>query len=219
MKRFTLGLASLILLTAIGQTNAETLTFQFGMEYSGATAPLGTAPWLTATFDDGGTPGTVQLTFEATNLTGVEFVGEWLFNLDAALDPTALNFTNQSAIGSFSDPMIHTGVDAFHAGGDGLYDIRFEFAESGGTAARFGVGDTLVTEISGIGTLTADSFDFTSTPKGSSAGPFWSVAHIQGIGIDGLESGWITAPEPSSLVISLIALLSLSAFFVGRARA
>ncbi len=74
------------------------------------------------------------------------------------------------------------------------------------------MGDTLVTEISGIGTLTAGSFDFVSTPKGSSAGPFWSVAHIQGIGIDGSESGWVAAPEPSSLIISLIALLSLSAF-------
>ncbi len=120
MRRFTPALAILLLLTGIGQANAETLTFQFGMEYSGATAPLGTAPWLIATFDDGGTPGTVELTFEATNLTGVEFVGEWLLNLDPALDPTALSFTQQSTIGSFSDPMIHTGVDAFHAGGDGL---------------------------------------------------------------------------------------------------
>ena len=212
MKRFTSAFACLILLSAIGQANADTLTFSYMMEYSGGTPPAGSPPWLTATFDDGGTPGTVELTLAATNLTDDEFVRVWMFNLDPTLDPTALNFAKQSTTGSFDDPVISTGVDAFHAGGDGLYDFQFEFATSGGTDARFGMGDTYVTEISGIGSLTASSFDFESAPKGSSNGPFWSVAHIQAIGEEDMDSGWITAPEPSSFVISVIALVALAPF-------
>ena len=219
MRQFTINFVALIVLMGIGQANAGTLSFGLDTEYTGGVAPEGTTPWLTATFDDGGIAGTVELTLDGTNLTGTEFVDEWLFNLDPTLDPTALSFSTTSTTGSFADPAIHTGVDAFHAGGDGLFDLQFVFANSGGIAERFGMGDRLVTEISGIGTLTAASFDFGSALGGSFAGPLRSVAHIQAIGADSMDSGWISAPEPSSIALSVIGLFTLLAFVSRRGSA
>jgi hypothetical protein len=45
--------------------------------------------------------------------------------------------------------------------------------------------------------LTASSFNFLSAPDGGH-GPFYTAAHVQGIGIDGNFSGWVTVPEPAT---------------------
>ena len=198
----TLPVIFLMCTFAAEDANGGTLTLGMMREYSGGDPPEGATPWITATFDDGGIAGTVDLTLATTNLTGTEFVGEWLFNLDPTLDPMLLSFSTISSVGSFTPPSINTGVDEYKAGGDGLFDLQFEFATSNAGNGRFDSGDSLVVEISGIPTLTAASFDFLSTPKGSSNGPFVTVAHIQAIGTDGEGSGWVTAPEPSSALLS-----------------
>ena len=122
---------------------AAAITFDLVFEFSGGTAPEGAAPWLTVTLDDGGTPGSVDLTLADTNLTGSEFVFEWELNLDPALDLNALVFSAPTKTGAFTDPIINTGVDAFMADGDGFFDIQFLFDNTDGAPTRFGVGDSV----------------------------------------------------------------------------
>ncbi len=177
---------------------AAAITFDLVVEFSGATAPAASAPWLTVTLDDGGTPGSVDLTLADTNLSGSEFVFEWELNLDPALDLNALVFSAPTKTGAFTDPIINTGVNAFMADGDGLFDIQFLFDNSDGAPTRFGVGDSVDYTITGIPSLTVSSFDFLSV-KGAGQGAFETAAKVGGIGPND-ESGWIGVPEPSSLV-------------------
>jgi len=196
-------LASLVLAVA-GPVSAATLVFDSSYEFSGGTSPEGAAPWLRATFDDGGKSGEVTLTFEAANLVGTEFVSNLYFNLDPVFDPTQLVFGAITKVGSFDDPSISTGVDAFKADGDGKYDLLFGFATSGagGGIHRFGVGESMSLKISGIAGLVANSFNFLSAPDGGN-GPWLTAAHVQSIGRAG-GSGWVTVPEPSGVALAAL---------------
>lgn len=199
-----------------GQTTAATISYDLNIEFSGGTAPSGFAPWLSATFDDGGGIGSVTLTLDVVNLASTEFVREWYFNLDPALDPTALAFSAPTKTGSFANPTISLGVDQFKADGDGRYDILVAFATGGGPSQRFNAGDQAVFTITGISTLTAASFKFLSAPDGGH-GPFHTAAHVQGTG-GGEDSGWVTTvvpggsddpiviPEPSTWLLALLAI-------------
>jgi len=189
-------------LLVVGGAGASTITFPMSVEFSGGTPPIGASPWLTATFDDGGSAGSVDLTLETTNLTGTEFVFQWTFNLDPALDPTDLEFSAPTKIGAFANPTVSLGTNAFMADGDGRYDVKVAFENSDGPPTRFGAGDTVIYTITGIPTLTASSFDFLSEPAGGH-GPYPTAAHVGAIPPDG-NSGWITTPEPAAL--SLVAL-------------
>lgn len=224
-------LKRLVSLAALAMTlggfanQALALTFNLDTEFSGATAPVGTTPWLTATFDDAlPSPSTVTLSMDIANLTAAEFVDEWLFNLNPALDPTALIFTYVSGIAA----SISTGVNFQQADGDGRFDIRFDFPNAP-PSTRFGAGDApSVYTISGIPTLTAASFDFSSV-QGGGQGTFHSAAHIQAIGSDAEQSGWIgdsggdggdggvnPIPEPGTILLFVQGLFGLA--FYGRKR-
>ena len=210
-----LGFLSVVVVACLAfatAARAAIVTYDFNVEYSGATPPAGTAPWLRATFDDGGAPGSVSLTLTALNLTGGEFVNDWLFNLNPALSAKSLNFAVQSTTGTFATPVVVTGENDHSAAGSTMFDILIDF-DNAPPANRFGAGESSTYTITGIPTLTANSFDFLSI--GGGQGPFFSVAHVQGIGPSGNNSGWVTqVPEPTSL-----ALLSLGAtMLVGRRR-
>lgn len=186
----------------------DVVTFELGYQFNATgTPPTGPTPWLRATFDDGGTPGSVDLLLETPNLVDAESVFDWYFNLDPALDPTALAFSAPIKTGLFADPVINTGVDAYMADGDGRYDIWFDFATADGGANRFGVGDSLEYTITGIPTLVASSFNFLSLDMGG-YGPFYTVGHIAAIAPSN-TSGWITVPEPATAVLMLGALALL----------
>ncbi len=60
---------------------AAPITFNYSSEFSGGTAPAGTSPWITATFESISATQ-VKLTFSGANLVGSEFVGEWDFNFN-----------------------------------------------------------------------------------------------------------------------------------------
>ena len=179
---------------------ATIISFDLSVEFSGATPPVGAIPWLKAVFDDGDTSGSVNMKLSTPNLTANEFVSEWSFNLDPALSPGSLVFSAPTKTGSFTSPSISTGVDAFKADGDGYFDIKLGFATGGGTSERFGVGDAVEYTITGIPSLTSASFDFLSAPGGGH-GPYPTAAHVQSIGED--DSGWVTAPEPTSVILVL----------------
>jgi hypothetical protein len=186
MKRIvkTLLLAAAV---AMAVSQASALTFQYNIEFSGAQAPGGPPPWLTATFTDSGA-GTVSLILSASGLTGSENVTEWDFNVTDSFIGN-LTFSQTSKTGTFTDPTILQSSNAFKADGDGNYDIEFLFA-TGSAAARFGAGESVTYDISATG-LTANDFNLLSQPAGGH-GPFLSAAHVQnttGAGTGG--SGWI----------------------------
>ena len=194
MKKLCAFMCVMVFLLALPlAAGALTLTLEYDIEFSGATPPAGESPWLEARFDDGGTPGSVELKLEAGGLTADEFVSNWYFNLDPALNPLSLGPFTQ--VGDLSEDPQWTvqgfGVDAFKADGDGLYDILIGFGNN-----SFGAGDEAMFLITGIPTLTANDFNFFSTPDGG-AGTFLSAAHVQGIGPDGEYSGWAAPSQPT----------------------
>jgi hypothetical protein len=178
--------------------------YRFNTTFSG-TGPAGSAPWIEATFHDVAS-GTVSLVISNNGLSGSEFISGLYFNLNSNYNATSLSFQLMSgSIGSCATN-IWTGRDQFKADGDGKYDILFDFDTASGH--RFGAGDYLVYQISGISSLNVLDFEYLSAPAGGS-GPFLAAAHVQSIGSDG-SSGWVRptefsrifpVPEPSSAAL------------------
>jgi hypothetical protein len=190
-----------------GSAQAAIVSFNLGTIFSGTGTPTNSPPWLNATFADVSLD-TVELTITAVGLTGGEKVGGIYFNLDPVLDPTQLVFSAPTKTGSFSDPTVSTGLDSYKADGDGKYDILIAFDTDNADAFY---GGNVVKYTITLASLTANSFDFLSSPAGG-AGPFKTAAHIQALGTCG-DSAWITGgrthdvPEPATMCI-----LGLGAF-------
>jgi hypothetical protein len=198
------------LLLSASAVSAATLTLGLGIPFSGADQPAGTAPWITATFDDSfGDANTVRLTLSATNLVDEEGVTEWFFNFDPSLVPTLLTFTVVDNSDSVPNA-INTGVDSFMANGDGMYDILFDLPPPGGAfEPRLTAGEAIIYDIGYVSPITVASFDFFSA-VGGGQGYFTSAASIQGIGPSGDGSGWIAVPEPSTALLVASGLIGLA---------
>lgn len=139
-KLYTILMAvALVFLLGMGYTaHAATITFDYTIEFSGATPPAGEPPWLTATFVETGADE-VTLTMDTEGLVDNEFVTGWYFNFDD--DPTALAITYSSGTSATS---VDTGSNSFQADGDGKFDILFEYPDAAGDS-RFGAAETSVT--------------------------------------------------------------------------
>jgi hypothetical protein len=205
MRSGFLTCTSLVALMA-GGVQAASVTYDFNFEFSGGTSPVGSAPWLRVNFDDGGSAGSVDMTFTAVNLTANEFVSKAYFNLDPQLLASGLVFSAPTKTGTFTSPTISLGTNAYQAGPDGLFDVRFDFATGGGANGRFGAGEAVKYTVSGYAGLVASSFAYLSFPSGGQ-GPFPVAAHVQSIGANG-DSGWVThvVPEPASFAAAFLAL-------------
>ncbi len=184
------------------QASAASVTFNY-TESFGSVPPDGPAPYATATFDDGGTAGSVTLTMTVAGTVDGADVTAMFFNLDPTLDPTLLTFNRDGGTGpAAATTNILTGVDAYRAGGDGYYDIVFDFPPPpGNDAAKFNAGEDLVYTITGTG-ITADSFNFFATPGPGEGnpGPYLSVARFQSTGPDQEGSDWVGAvPVPAAV--------------------
>ncbi len=224
LRRCAIVASTILFLGLASPVSATVMTFPLSIEYSGSSPPAGSAPWLTAIFDDENTPGTVKLKLIASNLTGNEFVSVWNFNLNPNLSPADIAFSAPTKVGSFADPTVSKTVNAFSAGPDASYDIEFSFSLSGmgGGTQRFGAGESAEYTITGSGGaagLVVADFNFLSQPgNGGVGGPFLTGAHVQSI--NGEDSGWITVlpglnpfdviPEPSSLALLTLSLCGLA---------
>jgi hypothetical protein len=196
-----------------GHANAGYVTYNLDTEFSGATSPEGFTPWITATFDDTAAAMgyDVRLTMYAVNLVDAESIKQWYFNFDPGLDPTQLSFSLVGIPGSVPNN-INTGVDAYKADGvGGWFDIQFEFPPpKGDFSSRFTAGEKVVYDISYNSPINVNvsSFNFTSAPDSSVGGMYTTAAHIQRIGTNNQDSGWITngsagpvVPEPISSIL------------------
>ena len=204
--------AALIAAVSVSTVQAATVTFEY-TESFGAVPPDGPAPYATATLDDGGGSGTVTLTMSVAASVGAADVTGMYFNLDPSLDPTSLSFNRDGGTGpTAANTDILLGADANRAGGDGFYDILFDFPPPPGQqAARFNAGENLIYTITGAG-INADSFNFFSTPGPGegNAGPFLSVARFQSTGFDEEGSDFVGAvPVPAAVWLFGSGLLGL----------
>lgn len=173
---------------------AATVSFDYGISF-GAVAPDGPTPYATAVFDDGGSAGSVTLTLSLSAFIGQADAKGFYFNLDPLLDPTDLSFSRTGGDGPVAkDIEVNTGIDAFQADGDGIYDIWFDLPPPpGNQAKRFNAGEFLEFEITGIASLTVDDFDYLATPGGGATPPFLSVVRFVSTGTSGEGSDWVGA--------------------------
>jgi hypothetical protein len=201
-------------LLGIKSSNAEMITYNIVQKLGGETLPVDQPPWITAVFDDHGQQGSVSLTLTCVNLANNEYVSYWLFNLDPSMKPSKLKFTNLVKTGSFNTPSFWTGTNAFYINGE-KFDLYVSFSTTAGPLKRFNDVDSLKVEISGISTLTAQSFNFNSqaTPCNGMASTA-SEAYIKGIGLCRHDTNWNQdVPEPTSWVLALCGLVGMAFSF------
>ena len=182
MRKFwtLLGIFAIVALLA-SPAAADTLTYYFDTPFDSKPLADGSPPWLTAVFDDQGTPGTVVMTLTA-NLVDDNFISGLYFNLDSAI--TLSSFTYLTVQSAPAPSINWPGFDTYKADGDGYYDLLFAFPTAG--ADRFDGADTWVVTIAGAD-LVASSFNL---PSVDGKDNWYAAAHVQSI----------SAPEGSTWI-------------------
>jgi len=178
--RYVAALVAAMVLSVGAWTRADVYLLEFSDTFSNNVVPNGTAPWLTATFED--VVGGVQLTME--NLTTSDFVSEMYLNVDGAA-LAGLGFTYVSDVQASS---ITKDLDNLKADGDGNYDILLTYPTAK-SDPRFTAGTKSVYLLTGV--TVADFVDQLST---GSKGNYNAAAHVQGItGDPNGTSTWVRA--------------------------
>lgn len=194
------------------------LNIEFSGPGAGISAPAGSGPWMTVSFADNGTDS-VLMTL-TNNLTGSEFVDQFLWNVDPGLvpNPEADLMVDWVDDGSSTEPNSIAlkdnnpaqggGYSLFKPDGDGYFDFHFGWLNGVFTGT-----EVAVFEITGTGVLAAWFDDFSEPKQGGAVGkgPFHAAAHISSIGAGGEDSGWVgdLIPLPSAAGMAFAGLLGL----------
>ncbi|MCH7791244.1 MAG: VPLPA-CTERM sorting domain-containing protein [Planctomycetes bacterium] len=197
-------LACVATLAAVTASVSAGPVFNLNIEFSGASPPAGTAPWVTVSFAQSGAD--VLMTIQ-NSLINVEFLGTLLINVDPAnVDNPSANLPTfvsgvAADLGFFGKAANPSMDNDFKADGDGFFDYRFHWS-----ANTF---DGVLTSVYRFDNMTDSWFNFVSEPGGGQ-GAFYAAAHIQGIAPNGQESGWIGyIPLPSAAGMAFAGLLGL----------
>jgi hypothetical protein len=174
MKKLIKYALGAMLAAGIPYTANAVVSFTLHDEFSGGQQPIGSIKVDFTTFAVGAVD--VKIT---SLLVGTESLNDLYLNLNVAYDPTSLSFAKLGGTGSFTDPTISLGTNAFKADGDGSYDILFDFIPPG-PGIRFDNADTVTYRITRTG-LVEEDFNTLSQPPTGGHGPFLAAAHIQGI--------------------------------------
>lgn len=189
-------------------TRATVELMQLDIVLSG-TAPAGPSPALTVKLEDYAL-NTVRITMDASNLRDAEFVSRWYFNVRPNIYPSDLSFSLISNPTAMTLANIGKGTDGFKAGGDGLYDLIFDFPPPPGTfAGKFTAGETLIVDVSRPAGLAVADFHHPSAASGANSFHY-SAAHVQGIGSG---SAWLGADSVDN--ITPVPEVANSAWIVG----
>jgi hypothetical protein len=184
---------------------------------NGTVPPSGSAPWLTADFHTVST-GDVILTMSNVT-TGGDSLDYWLFNTVAGLNPASLGIAHLSgdtalSVTQSADVLAGTSPAA-HAG---LFDIMFQFKNTGNPSGRFISGESSVYEIKGTG-ITAESFQAVSLQDRFGDSGYTSAAHLMSIptagGTASTDIAGLSLPEPNFQVATPVPsslILCLSGF-------
>jgi hypothetical protein len=176
---------------------AQAATIGFGLDtrISGTKNPRGTAPWVTAGFENmtgneakllasseaalASSTG-VKLVMNNSDLVGAENVRKWYFNFDNPnVDVNDLKFKYIGALSTGpKDQGIRTDEDKIEVRNDGFFDIRFAFGING---ERFGKGEEVVYLITAPGGGDIDASDFSSRSLNRVSPGYFSAAKINGV--------------------------------------
>ena len=209
MRTHILGTVAAFML-AFATTASADWSVDLVTEFSGATPPVGSAPWLRASFADGtgSDTGDVFMHLESLNLTADEYISEWYFNFDDGMDLANLDVAFESG-NAVNDWQARTfSENDLKADGDGKYDFALGWNNpSTGPNYFDAAGDVTFRLSSTTEPLSADDFLFLSFPDGGH-GPFVTAAHVQSIGVDNNDSGWVTGivPIPGAGVLGVVGL-------------
>lgn len=221
MKLYTMGIAMGAVLGVLAQgASAASLTYDIGAPFIGKPSADGSK--ITATFVDNGTDS-VTLTLQSFLKAG-EFASAIYFNSTVAINNNDIVWNSgPKAVASYN-PYANND-NSYKADGDGYFDLLFDFAKAGDD--RFTTQTTVYT-LTGTGLTPASFFVKSAETNASDSLPgeksYYVAAHVQGLGLDGEGSTWLTdyngstpgavVPLPSSLLLLGSALAGLS--LVGR---
>lgn len=189
--RIASAMAAAGLLTAATAAQADFLAIDLNFEFSGATAPSGSGPWLRAEFTST-TPGEVNLKLISLLNSSTEKVKNWSFNFDTGLDPDDLSISQNSGPAA----VWSTGEQHHKADGNGYYDVLFSFSTSGDLFKQGSVAEFTITSDDPI---SAHSFMYQSVGGPPEKNGFYSAAHV--LGIYTTQSGWIAPNGPPEQVL------------------
>lgn len=194
------AIAAIGFLCLAAHAHAATYIFNFDVVFSGAAPASPAKPWVVAVFEDL-LGGGVRLSVTNLNLAANESVLRLFFNLNPVLDPANLTFTFVGPPDAFETPTITKAKDGLMADADGIYDIRFEFADIETGWRAFGYGEYFVYDITGVPGLAAADFCYPSLASGS-AGVYLAAARLETL--NG-PYGWIGVAVPEPGVVNLAA--------------
>lgn len=196
---FAAGLALVAFMRLATPASAGSVTFNLNTTLSGTMVPNGST--LSAVITDV-VANEVTIKMDATNLSpvGPQFISNWGFNIDPALDGsyTSVNLTASlvsNTGGVTAADLVTIGNDngAFNPPSGGSFDVVFAWLGSNHT---FQNGSIITYDLkyTGAGTFSAASFNFPTT-DGDNA---YTLAKIQGFG----SSGELGQNTPGTVLIN-----------------